>query len=127
MPSLRAELLLDLGLSGNARVVGAWLPEHCLAFETRPAHEDVLQSVIQHVAHVQHARDIRRRNHDRIRLLRRISDRFKASRFEPVGIPALFDFFGFVSFGDFRHDRKNGKGAKGVALLQAFKLETHRS
>ena len=59
--------LLDLHLRGDAGVVGAGQPEDFLAVHARLAAEDVLDGVVEHVPHVEHAGDIRRRDDDGIR------------------------------------------------------------
>ncbi len=46
------------------------LPEHVAAAHALEAAEDVLQRVVEGVAHVERARHVRRRDHDRVRLRR---------------------------------------------------------
>ena len=64
--ALLAQRLLHHGLRGDAGVVGAGQPEHFLAVHARLAGEDVLDGVVQHVPHVEHARDVGRRDDDGI-------------------------------------------------------------
>ncbi len=53
------ELFLHHDLGGNPSMVGAWKPEHFLAFHTGFAGQDVLNRVVEHVARrVQHARTL---------------------------------------------------------------------
>ena len=77
-------VFLDLHLGGDAGVVGARQPEHFFAVHARLAGEDVLDRVIEHVAHVEHAGDVRRRNDDGIsralgRDARRVGDKATAA------------------------------------------------
>ena len=60
------ELALDDHLRGDARVVGARLPEHVLAAHAFEPAKDILQGIVERVAHVQVAGDVRRRNDDAI-------------------------------------------------------------
>ncbi len=62
--ALLAERLFHHGLRGDAGVVGAGQPEHFLAVHARLAGKDVLDGVVEHVPHVQHARDVGRRDDD---------------------------------------------------------------
>ena len=58
--------LLDDGLGGDAGVVGAGHPEDVVALHPPPADQDVLQRVVERVAQVQRAGDVRRRDHDAV-------------------------------------------------------------
>src|SRR5208337_2802332 len=60
------ELALDDHLRRDARVVRAGLPEHVLALHARVTRQNVLQRVVERMAHVQIAGDVRRRNDDGI-------------------------------------------------------------
>ena len=66
--ALGRELALDHHLGGDAGMVGARLPEHVLAAHALEAAEHVLQRVVERVAHVQRAGDVRRRDDDRVGL-----------------------------------------------------------
>ncbi len=57
------EHLDDLGLGGDAGVVGAGHPAGVLALHAGAAHQHVLNGVVEHVAHVEHSRHVGRRNH----------------------------------------------------------------
>ena len=93
-----AHLALDPRLRGDAGVVGAGQPQHFLAILPRTAGEDVLQSVVQDVAEVQDAGDIRRRNDDRIPVLHGGRIGFEAFSIDPGRIPFGFDGLGFIGF-----------------------------
>ena len=55
-------------LRGDAGVIHAGLPEHVLAAHALEADQHVLQGVVERMAHMQRAGDVRRRNDDAIRL-----------------------------------------------------------
>src|SRR5207247_7915916 len=59
--ALAGELALDHHLGCDAGVVSAWEPERNIAEHAMPAHDDVHLRLIEHVAHVQTAGNIRRR------------------------------------------------------------------
>ncbi len=59
-----AEQFLDLDLGGNAGVICAGQPENFFAVHARFPGEDVLDGIIEHMPHVEHAGDIRRRYDD---------------------------------------------------------------
>ena len=65
--ALLLERLLDDVLRRDARVVRPRQPQRVEAAHPAPAHEDVLDRLVERVAHVQDARHVRRRNHDGIR------------------------------------------------------------
>ncbi len=58
------------GLGSYRRMVGAGHPKGVFAFHARAAHEYVLNSVVEHVAHVEHSGHIWRRDHDCVRFAR---------------------------------------------------------
>jgi hypothetical protein len=58
------ELALDHHLGGDAGVIGARLPEHVAAAHALEAAQDVLQGVVESVAHMQGSRHVGRRDHD---------------------------------------------------------------
>ena len=60
------ELTLDDHLRGNAGMVHARLPQNVLATHALEADEDVLQRVVERVAHMQRAGDVGRRNDNAI-------------------------------------------------------------
>ena len=62
------QLALDHHLGRDAGMVGARLPEHVPAVHALEPAQDVLQRVVERMAHMQRAGDVRRRDHDRVRL-----------------------------------------------------------
>ena len=65
------ERLLDLGLRGDPRVVGAEDPLRAFAAHPVEADQRVLDRAVERMAHVQRARDVGRRDGDRVVLGRR--------------------------------------------------------
>ena len=68
------EHAFDHHLRGDAGMVHAWLPQHVAAVHAPVAAQDVLKRVVERVAHMKIAGDVRRRN-----------DNAKRLRFRPVG------------------------------------------
>src|SRR6185437_12332129 len=62
------EHAFDHHLRRDAGMIDAWLPQHVAAVHAPVAAQDVLQRVVERVAHVQVAGDVRRRNDDAKRL-----------------------------------------------------------
>ena len=60
------QLPLDHRLGGDAGVIGARLPQHVTPAHALEAAEDVLQRVVERVAHMQRAGDVGRRDDDAI-------------------------------------------------------------
>ena len=84
------QLALDDHLRGDAGVIGARLPEHVLAAHALETHHDVLNGVVQGMAHVQRAGDIRRRDDDGIGLRLRVARRPEGPGLFPLLVDALF-------------------------------------
>ena len=64
MDLLLHQLALDHHLRGDTGMVHARLPQHVLAAHALEAHQYVLQRIVERVAHMQRAGDIRRRDDD---------------------------------------------------------------
>jgi len=69
--ALFLERFLDDGLGGDAGVVGAGEPEDFVALHPFPAGENVLERIVEHVAHGEDAGHIWRRNNDGVGGFRR--------------------------------------------------------
>ena len=69
--ALAGQLALDDVLRRDARVVHARQPQHLVALHAPAAAHRVHQGVVERVAHVQRTGDVRRRQYDRERRLRR--------------------------------------------------------
>ena len=63
LDALLSQLVHHLGLCSDRGVVGARNPARILSVKAGLADKDVLNGVVEHVAHVEHTRDVRRRNH----------------------------------------------------------------
>jgi hypothetical protein len=94
------QLTLHHHLRGDAGVVGAGLPERIESIHPLHADHHVLQGVVEAVADVQRAGDIRRRNDDRVRLLRRGRVGAEIAALFPDRVPPRFDGGGLVAVGD---------------------------
>ena len=66
--ALLCQFVHHLGLCSNRGVVGAGYPAGVFTFHPCAAHKNVLNGVVEHVAHVEHSRHVGGRNHDGIRL-----------------------------------------------------------
>ena len=94
---LPRKLALDDKLGGDAGVVHAWLPQHVLAAHALEARERVLQRVVQRVADMQPAGDVRRRDDDGKRFGVRASARTEGAGAFPLRINPGFDLAGIES------------------------------
>ena len=124
MPSL-AQLLLDDVLGGDARVVGAGHPERRLAEHAVEADEDVLEGVLEPVAHVQDARDVRGRDYDDEGLLPGPPGGLEQSLGHPSRVNAVFEALGIVGF--LKLDRFHRGILRRAALLPAPRPAARRS
>ena len=100
------EGLLDHVLGGDARVVGARQPEDFLAVHACLAGEDVLDGVVQDMAHGQHPGDVRGRDDDGIRGPgRRHAGRIgrEAALLFPELVPLGLDGLRLVGLGNLAH------------------------
>ncbi len=94
-PAVGGKLALDHHLRGDARVVGARLPEGAIAVHAVQPGQHVHQRVLEGMPHVQRARDVRRRDDDAVG--RALADgREPAGRF-PGSVDAGFDVSGGVA------------------------------
>ena len=100
---LLAELFLHHDLGGNAGVVGTGQPKHFLAFHAGLASQNVLNGVVEHVAHVQHPSDIRRWDDDGEAGFFRGWIGFEKALIQPCLIPFGFNFGGLIRLGKFTH------------------------
>ena len=62
------ELFHNFGFGSNRSMVGAGNPAGIFPLHACTAHKNILNGIVQHVAHVQHASHVWRRYHHRIRL-----------------------------------------------------------
>ena len=77
------------GFRGDGSMVGSRHPEGILAKHARTTDKHVLQGVVHHMAHMQHARHVRRRNHNGIRFAA-VRLGMEALVLHPPGVPFVF-------------------------------------
>ena len=100
---LLAEVLLYLDLGCNTGVVGARHPQRLVALHALGADEDILQGLVECVAHVQLAGNIRRRNNDGVRFLVRIDLGVEEAGIDPELVQLVLDRFRVVGLRQFAH------------------------
>ena len=95
LDALLSQLLHYLSLGSDRGMVCARHPTGVLAFHACPAHQDILNRVVQHVSHVEHTRHIGRWDNDGVGFT---SIGFRGEQFvvQPVLIPFRFDLFWVV-------------------------------
>ena len=96
--ALVAELLLDLYLRGDAGVVVAGQPERGVAVHALVAHEDVLYRLVEGVAQMQLAGDVRGRDNDGEGLLLGVALGVEVVALQPEVVNLLLDLMGVVDF-----------------------------
>ena len=99
LDALVAELADHLGFGGNGGVVGSRHPAGILALHPRAADEDILNGVVEHVAHVEHARHVGRGDHYGVGLPV-VRDAAEGLGVFPDLVPAVFDGGRIVMGGD---------------------------
>ena len=98
--ALLLELGHYLGLGGNAGVVGAGHPAGFLALHARPAHQHVLNRIVEHVPHVEHAGHVGRRDDNGIGRFLGIGFGLEKALLLPTLVPFGFNVGGRVSSGE---------------------------
>ena len=93
--TLLGELSHDFSLGRYGSMVGAGNPASVLAGHTGTTHQYILNSIIQHVAHVEHAGDIRGWNHYGIRFTI-IGGGMEKTMIHPILIPLILNIFRIV-------------------------------
>ena len=102
---------------GNAGVIGPGHPARVLAQHARAAHEHILDRVVQHVPHVQHAGNIRRRDHDSV-WFAIIGHTAEVALLHPVLVPLALALRGIETFGKF-HCGCKGTGSTKLRRLRS--------
>ena len=100
-----SQLALNHHLRRDAGMVRSRLPQHILAAHPLKPDQQILQRVVQRVAHMQHAGDVWRRNDDGIGLRRGIAGWLEASGLFPCLVQARFGFGGIKSLVEHRFRR----------------------
>ena len=88
-----------LGLGGDRRMVHARHPAGVFSRHAGAAHQHVLQRVVEHVPHVEHARHVGGRNDDRVGFPF-VGLRVEDAPVDPVVVPLGFDLLRCVFVGD---------------------------
>ena len=96
--SFLPQLLFDLGLGGNAGVVGSREPKNGVTLLTCPAGKNILNGVIEHMSHGQHPSHIGWRDDDGVRGLFRIRVPLKGTVLFPGMIEAVLHLFWLICF-----------------------------
>ena len=81
--ALARQFTLNHHLCGDTRMIHTRLPEYVFAAHPFKANKNVLYGVIDRMTHMQAARDIGRRNHNRISFTRRIHTRLEGAAILP--------------------------------------------
>ena len=89
--SLPTQLPFHDHLRSNGGVIGTGQPQHVLAAHAMPAHQDVDFCMLQHVTHVERARDVRRWDTEAKARPRRITARAIQLLLDPKARPARLD------------------------------------
>ena len=84
-------------------MVGAGHPQGCVALHPLEADEDVLHGLIQGMAHVQLAGDVRRRHHDGVGLLAAVHFGVEVTALLPEVVDSVLDLGRIILFGQFFH------------------------
>ncbi|MNI48335.1 hypothetical protein D3C73_1028940 [compost metagenome] len=87
--ALLAQLLFYLSLRSNPGMVRSRQPEGVVALHPLRADQDILKREVKRMTDVQHARYVRRRNHNAVRLRIRPHAGLEEFVLHPVGIPFM--------------------------------------
>ena len=93
--ALRGELAFDHDLRRDPRVIGARNPRSVFAAHARVAHACIHHGLVEGVAHVQRAGDVRRRQEDAVGLFVGMNAGFAVAALFPQRAPVRFDRGGF--------------------------------
>ena len=98
--SIRGELTLDDVLGSNARVIGTRNPGRDLTEHAVVAAEDVLDRVVERMAHVQRPSDVGRRDDHREGLPGTLLVAAEVAAIAPHAVPTLLHRCGLVGLGE---------------------------
>ncbi len=98
----------DDRLRGDAGMIGAGHPEGLESLHPLPAGDEILTGAVQGMPHVQRPRDVGERDHDRVRRLAPLFDRWLRIGIEvamrlPIREPRRLGLLGIVLLGNFGH------------------------
>ncbi|RWX47565.1 hypothetical protein H206_06312 [Candidatus Electrothrix aarhusensis] len=97
---LCGQLSLHHVLGGNASMIRAWYPEGVITLHAVVTGQQILESVVQSMANMEHAGNVGRWNHNGKGILTLCHFRSKGLMFQPVVVPALLYFFKGIGFGE---------------------------
>ena len=104
-------------------MVGSRKPEGITPLHAAPANQNVLKRIVQRVADVKRARDVGRRNDDRIGLSRRVGGGAEVSPVDPILAPPSLDGLRFIRFIELpgRHkDKTHADKAKNLSMERVY-------
>ena len=101
--ALLLQLVDDLDLGGDGRVVRARLPQSLVALHPLVADQDILHGVVQGVSHVQLSGDIGRGHHDGEGLFVLVHLGVEILSVQPLLVQAVLNVRRIVSFFQFFH------------------------
>src|SRR4030095_9049143 len=108
-----AQIFLNSGLGSDSRMIHSRQPKDFEPLHPRAACENVLNRVVQNMAKRKHARDVRRRHHDRKCWLRGLRICYEIAILQPTLIPLRFNRIRIVPLGKFSHrDQSSESGAR---------------
>ena len=95
LDALGGQLVDHLGLGSDGRMVGAGHPQRVFAHQTGTAYEYILDSIVEHMPHMEYTCDVRRGNHYSERLA---GVRLGVKQFmvHPIGIPSILHCAGII-------------------------------
>src|ERR1043166_914686 len=106
-----AQIFLYSGLGSDPRMIHSRQPKHFESLHPRAARENVLNRMVQNMAEREHARDVRRRHHDRKRLFRRRRICYEIAILQPALIPLRFNCIRIISLWKLCHRASIRNGA----------------
>ena len=97
---LLLEIVDDLDFRRNGGVISAGLPERIIALHAFPTDQYILHGIVQRVAHVELAGNVRRRDHDGKRRFRVVHFCMEVFLFLPVFIDPVLNSLRIIGFGE---------------------------
>ena len=97
-PFFFSKLFFHLDLRCDPRMIRTGDPDHVIAFHPFKTHEDILERIVERMAHMKLTRYIGRGHDDAEGLTRRFGFLMEIPFFFPKIIPLLFDFSGIIPF-----------------------------
>src|SRR6476469_2164134 len=113
-----AQIFLHSRLGSNSRMIHSRQPKDFESLHPRAASENVLNRVVQNMAEREHARDVRRRHHDRKRRLRRLRICYEIAILEPTLIPLRFNRLRIVPLRKFSHRDQSSESAERLQMAK---------